>query len=334
MSELVTVIIPIYNVENYLHRCVDSILNQTYKNLEIILVDDGSPDNCGKISDDYALLDQRVKVIHKENGGLSDARNVGVDIAKGSYITFIDSDDWVHEDYIQKLYDLLIETNSDISMCDHIRLSSQDIHLETGIEEIHEFTNYEALTKLTGKLYVQMVVAWGKLYKSHLFKSIRFPVGRLHEDEFTTYKLIYIAKKIVYTTTPLLYYWQREDSIMGSGFNLKKCNDIIDAFEERALFFKKNNLNDLSDKTYERLFFIYMNINKEINEINLKLNQENDYNEKFKELKRALRMGNHKLRFRLFFELYYSIPYVMGYIYLFLKYIKNLKGGFISKGFQ
>lgn len=308
MSELVTVIVPIYNVESYLHRCVDSILNQSYKNLEIILVDDGSPDKCGVICDEYALLDQRVKVIHKENGGLSDARNAGIDIAKGSYITFIDSDDWVQEDYIQKLYDLLIATSSDISVCDFIKTSSSNINLETKIEKNYEYTNYEALKSLAGDLYVQMVVAWGKLYKTHLFEGIRFPVGRIHEDEFTTYKLIYKANKIIYTTAPLLYYWQRDDSIMGSGFNLKSRNDIIDAFEERAIFFEKKGMYDLSNSTYAQLFFIFLDINEKMRALRM---ENSDINRKFRALRKTLRKGKHKIRFRLFFELYYFQPFIM-----------------------
>jgi len=169
MSELITIIVPIYKVEEYLRRCVDSILKQTYKNLEVILVNDGSPDGCGAICDEYATLDGRIEVIHKTNGGLSDARNAGIEVAHGSYVSFVDSDDWIHQEYIGKLYDLLRETNSDISVCNFIKTSSDNIELEITTGEIFEFTNHEALEQLTDiKFYDQMVISCGKLYKKKL----------------------------------------------------------------------------------------------------------------------------------------------------------------------
>ena len=119
MEDLISVVVPIYNVENYIKKCVDSILSQTYKNLEIILVDDGSPDNCPQICDEYAQKDNRIKVIHKENGGLSDARNAGIDISKGKFITFIDSDDYIEKDYVEVLYNSIKENASDMAIGSH-----------------------------------------------------------------------------------------------------------------------------------------------------------------------------------------------------------------------
>jgi len=271
-NKLISIIVPVYKVEPYLHRCVDSILNQTYKNMEIILVDDGSPDRCGEICDEYAKKDNRIKVIHKENGGLSEARNFGIDIAKGRYISFLDSDDWIHKKYISELYKLLIKTNADISACDFLRTKTEDVpKIEKGI--IHEFTNIEALEQFTDKFYVQMVVTWGKLYKRELFDHIRFPVGRLHEDEFTTYKLIYKAKKIVLTNSKMLYYWQRSDSIMRSGFNLNQKLDALDSYEERAAFFQFIGLNELSDKTYLMEFDLCLSYIDEICTLDDKLSE-------------------------------------------------------------
>jgi len=268
MKEIISVIVPIYSVEKYLSRCIESIINQTYRNIEIILVNDGSPDNCGQICDEYAKKDERIYVIHKKNGGLSDARNAGLKIAKGEYISFVDSDDWIHEKYIEKLYDLITKSNADISMCDFIKTSDDNVKVDNSNEEITEYSNIEALDLLMGgKLNVQFVVSWGKLYKRRLFENIKFPIGRIHEDEFTTYKLLYKAKKIVFTTSKLLFYWQREDSIMGTGeYNIKNRLDALDAFEERAVFFNKVGLNDLCGKAYKSLFFLLKNTKNQIDQ--------------------------------------------------------------------
>ncbi|MFJ8064764.1 glycosyltransferase family 2 protein [Psychrobacillus sp. NPDC096426] len=310
MSEVITIIVPVYKVEDYLHRCVDSILNQTYKRLEIILVNDGSPDSCGKICDEYAMLDERVKVIHKKNGGLSDARNAGIDIAQGEYISFVDSDDWIDENYIEKLYQLLVNTNSDISVCNFIRTSTEKVHVDNSKEEIYEYSNIEALEQLYEKFGVQMVTAWGKLYIRELFKDIRFPVGKIHEDEFTTYKLMYKAEKVVLTTAQLLFYWQREDSIMGVGFNIKHRIDVIDAFKERAEFFEKIGLLNLSNKTYRGLFAIYMDVNKRMNTFEDSLSIKN-FNKNLMDFRKTLRKSKQAVIFKIFYELYFVSPKAM-----------------------
>lgn len=312
-EELITVIVPVYKVEAYIHRCINSLLKQTYKNLEIILVDDGSPDKCAEICDEYALIEDRIKVIHKKNGGLSDARNKGIDAAKGNLITFIDSDDWVHEEYIERLYHLLKDTNSDITVCDFIRTSSENFEVNSFIKNI-EFTNIEALAQLTSVFYLQMVVAWGKLYKRELFEEIRFPEGKIHEDEFTTYRLLFKARKITLTTAQLLYYWQREDSIMGSAFNMKSKIHLIEAYEERSHFYNDNGLEDLESKTYRSLFVIYINIFIKANVYNNEYDEEK-LNFKFNDLKTKLRKSNQKISFKVFYELYYVAPKIMGLVY-------------------
>jgi len=153
-------------------------------------------------------------------------------------------------------------------MCDFIKTSDDNVKVDNSNEEITEYSNIEALDLLMGgKLNVQFVVSWGKLYKRRLFENIRFPIGRIHEDEFTTYKLLYKAKKIVFTTSKLLFYWQREDSIMGTGeYNIKNRLDALDAFEERAVFFNKVGLNDLCSKAYKSLFFLLKNTKKQIDQ--------------------------------------------------------------------
>lgn len=307
MNKLISIIVPIYKVENFLHRCVDSILNQTYKNLEIILVNDGSPDQCGEICDEYAKLDNRVTVIHQENGGLSDARNAGIKIAKGEFIAFIDSDDWIHEEYINKLYELVRSTNSDISVCNFFMTSIENFQVDNLKIEIYNYTNIEALEQLYDKFYVQMVTSWGKLYKKELFDGVTFPVNRLHEDEFTTYKLLYKANNIILTTEQLLYYWQRADSIMGDQYNLKNKLDRIDALIDRNKFFNQLGLEELCSKTNRRIFFYYREINKETKMFLNKVVKD-DFHRQFISFRKQLRESKQSPVFKIFYELYFLAP--------------------------
>lgn len=229
-TPLVSVIVPCYNVEAYLPKCIDSILSQTYSNLEIILVDDGSPDRCGEICDEYAKRDSRIRVIHKKNGGLSDARNVAIDIAKGEYITFVDSDDWVHFCYVEILYRNLKQANADISACSFIRTSGNvNENAVTGNGKCSIYNTEEALVNT---LYQNRLdnSAWGKLYKSSLFDGVRFTVGRLYEDLDCFYKIYERATILVHTRDVLYYYYYRADSILGV-FNKKRI-DVLDITDE------------------------------------------------------------------------------------------------------
>lgn len=235
----ISVIVPIYNVEKYLNRCIDSILHQSYSDFELILVDDGSPDKCGEICDKYAEKDERIIVIHKEKGGLSDARNKGIDWSfensNSEWITFIDSDDWVHRDYLKTLLDSTLNFNSKVSVCEFLET---DKYIED------DFTCKEEKFVNTEEFYVtknvNAVIAWGKLYKKELFRDIRFPFGKIHEDEFTTYKVLFKCNNIVFITSPLYYYYQRNDSIMGKIWNPKRL-DAFQAFEESAKYFESHN---------------------------------------------------------------------------------------------
>ena len=270
MSELISIIVPVYKVEAYLSRCVDSIVAQTYKNLDIILVDDGSPDNSGKICDEYAEKDNRITVIHQANGGLSDARNAGIAVAKGSYLTFLDSDDWVPPEYIDYLYDLLKETGSAISLCNFLKTTTEELPVVIEPEMVTVMKNDAILAKyidLGDDFHPQLVMACGKLFEASLFETIRFPVGRLHEDEFTTYKLFHFAPQTVLSKKPLYYYWQREDSIMGeTGFRLQNKLDYMDALAERAAFFHEVGRPALSDRTYKSLFSEALSVNLQLDE--------------------------------------------------------------------
>lgn len=232
MKDLISIIVPIYNVEKYLSKCIDSIINQTYQNIEIILVDDGSPDNCSQICDDYAERDKRIVVVHKKNGGLSDARNYGLDVCKGEYITFIDSDDYVESNYIEVLYRLLKDTNSDISI-----VGTNSVYEDKAVNfECCDYSNikkviYEKEAVIIGTLNVNISQnAWGKLYKRYLFDEIRFPVGFLYEDLAIVFNILDITTRVVVSDARLYNYLVRNNSIMHSKFSMKQyCEvEIID----------------------------------------------------------------------------------------------------------
>lgn len=245
----VSVIVPIYNVEQYLAKCIDSLLNQTLEDIEIILVDDGATDSSPKICDTYALKDNRIKVIHKSNGGLSDARNVGLEVTKGEYIAFLDSDDWVEPNFYEYLYKLIKREQADIAQCDYIEAYSHDAKIDFNEiikENVH--TGIEALYLLHGEEYVKTVVVWNKIYKRKLFKSIRFPKGKIHEDEATTYKVLHQASKVVNSNLPMVYYRQREGSIMAEGFNDKRLY-VLEAWREKRDYFEQHNLKELAQHT-------------------------------------------------------------------------------------
>ena len=226
MNELISVVVPIYKVEEYLENCVESIRKQTYQNIEIILVDDGSPDACPKICDQYKRMDSRVRVIHKENGGLSDARNFGINAAEGKYITFIDSDDYISPDYIEYLYTILNESNADISICDLIKTSKMDEYIKNEDGKIEEFNSSEAIqTMLYAKKF--STSSCGKMYKMELFDGVEFPKGKYSEDMFTTYRVLERANKVVYGNRICYYYLRRPNSIITSNFSEKH----LDVFE-------------------------------------------------------------------------------------------------------
>lgn len=237
---LVSVIVPVYKVEPYLHRCVDSILIQTYTNLEIILVDDGSPDNCGTICDEYAKKDKRIKVIHKKNGGQSEARNVGLDMAKGEYVTFVDSDDWIHNQYIEILYNDIIQANADVSMCTFVRTS--DMHCDDSAHQKYKNHKFKIISKeqaIEKTLYQNKLDSspWDKLYKRNLFDGLRFTVGRIYEDLEIIYQIYDRATILTYTDEALYYYFYREDSTLGV-FNQKRLV-VLDITDEIVRYMKE-----------------------------------------------------------------------------------------------
>jgi len=216
MNELITVIVPVYKVEPYIHRCVDSIIHQTYKNLEIILIDDGSPDNCGFICDEYAKQDNRIRVIHKKNGGLSDARNIGIDISRGDYLSFIDSDDWIDPDMYEILINDATANNADISCCGYYMVyndGSKHINAR-GFSDNKVFKGKEIFKKFF--LFTHLVVC-NKIYRKHIFNEIRFPLGKIYEDDRSMFNICDIADIATWNPLPKYYYYfQRDGSIMNT----------------------------------------------------------------------------------------------------------------------
>ena len=249
---MISVIIPVYNVEKYLEKCINSVLSQTYRDLEIILVDDESTDKSGEICDKYKSIDNRIKVIHKKNGGLSDARNCGLDIANGEYIAFLDSDDWINKDLYKILYETLIKYNADMSICKFKKVYNEDEKLNFESSKLISYTNIDALKELYEQNSTQMIVAWNKLYKRNLFEKNRYPYGKIHEDEFLTPILLNECKKIVYIDKELVYYRQRSGSIMNSKFNIKRLN-YLEALELRIEYYKNNRLFEVYDKEKKNL---------------------------------------------------------------------------------
>ncbi|MCF0124254.1 MAG: glycosyltransferase [Clostridia bacterium] len=240
---LVSIIVPIYNVEPYLVQCIESIINQTYKNLEIILVDDGSPDNCPKICDDYASRDSRIVVIHKKNGGLSDARNAGLDIAQGDYITFVDSDDWIHSNYIEILSNGYQNKKIDIVIGEHDLIGENIKSQRVSFNENSQIYDARDIIKIffSNNSDEKYGVAWGKLYKKELFANVKFPKGKYHEDNFLTPILLHKANKIFITNKVLYHYRIRSNSITSK----KHPFDLLEALESSYFHFKKINDSEI-----------------------------------------------------------------------------------------
>lgn len=245
---VISVVVPVYKVEPYLSRCVDSILGQTFPDLEVILVDDGSPDNCGAICDAYAQKDGRVRVIHKQNGGLSSARNAGIEQARGEYLAFADSDDWLDADMYEILYRELLRHGAQIAECSYRSLFKSRVQEETPCTgACIEGSNLDALEGILDWNHFKPV-AWNKLYRRDVVGDIRYPVGKLHEDEYTTYKIFYRASKLVFVdVSKYNYNCSRDDSIMTSSFRESNLDSCF-ALRERIDFFREHGITELELK--------------------------------------------------------------------------------------
>ncbi len=245
MDKTISVIVPVYKVEKYIRNCIDSLINQTYTNLEIILVNDGSPDNCPQIIEEYAKKDNRIRVIHKENGGLSSARNIGLKHAKGEYVAFVDSDDTVDLKIYENLYNLINRHSADVAVCEILHVKEQEdgkILFPTSeqVEVVErEYTRSEMLKQMMVNGNIGNF-ACTKLFKRELFDDVFFPDGKVYEDVATIYKIIHKANKIVCTSKKLYYYLYGREGAITSSFSEKKIFDSLEAYHSQYKFLSEN----------------------------------------------------------------------------------------------
>lgn len=287
MSYKISIIVPNYKTELYIHKCIDSILSQTFKEFELILVDDGSPDRCGEICDEYAKNDCRIKVIHKENGGYSSAINAGLGIAEGEYIGIVDGDDYIDRGMYEALYNLAREYDADVVECNYYKVEKNNIYPARKSAKIQVGDNLFALGRfIKGDSRPEL---WSKIYKKELFADLRLPYGKIYSDAFIVLKILYILKKYVYTGDCKYFYVQREGSVMSQkAYSIKKLESM--EFEEERFYFLKDKLNDksilnlLEYRYFENMFLHY---------INLCNNKELDTDKKYREMIRKKILVNY-----------------------------------------
>lgn len=260
-EEKVSIIIPVYNIQEYVGRCINSIIHQTYSNIEIIIVDDGSTDNSGSICDEYKMKDNRIRVIHKRNGGLSSARNAGIEIANGELLSFVDGDDWVDEKYIETLVLAIKETDAMIACCACMKVYDEKDAVESPVGDMIVYSAQSAIENLC---YLRVVncSAWGKVYRKELFYDIRFPVGKIFEDMAVAYKLFDKAKKITYVSYLGYFYFHRNGSILHSAFNESKLERMYIA--DDILKFIKDKYLDIINSAYCRCLLSYLGVYKDM----------------------------------------------------------------------
>lgn len=253
--ELISVIVPVYKVEDCLDKCVRSIVEQTYSNLEIILVDDGSPDHCGAMCDAWAKKDGRIKVVHKENGGLSDARNAGLKIATGSLISFIDSDDWIEPDFLEVLLGAMESHRAQIAEC-AVKLVDEagNVLYLRDAAKVTWVDKLEGLRRLIMEDGIYQTV-WNKLYRREVLEGILFEKGKYHEDDFWTYQVFDRMERLAVVESPMYYYLQRSGSIMGAGYSLKRLDGPEARYRRMEYLSKYDGLREL---TRQQLMLEYL----------------------------------------------------------------------------
>lgn len=308
---MISIIIPFYNEEKYLNRCLNSIINQTYKDLEIILIDDGSHDNSFNIAKEYEQKDNRIKVYKQDNEGLSCARNKGLDKSNGDYIVFIDANDEILTTMIEELYNLLIDNNCDISICSIKQIINND-YIDDDSQEIITIINDDSKYDMIQKDPVRSVVQWNKLFKRYIFDDLRFPIGRYHEDEFVIHRELYKANSIVYTSKKLYLYYRNPESIT---LNMDMSNryDIVLAYKDRINFFKNINQLKYLNNTY-CLLKLFVKIS------NVKSNNYNDSNNYLDKINMTMKEIDNDINLNFIDKTYNSIKVCWWY---FIAYIKE-----------
>lgn len=245
----ISIIVPVYKVEEYLEKCVDSILAQTFTDIEVILVDDGSPDRSGVICDEYAAKDPRVKVIHKENGGLSSARNAGIEVAKGRYLGFVDSDDYIGPDMYQLLYEDITREQADLAICGIVDLYGNNVRKTKPV--VRKILSKEAAMQAVLEAKLVSVHAVNKLYDSHLFSQIRYPEGIITEDAAVILDILDLCSKVVINTQPSYFYYHRDESISSKAFTPRDI-DTIDVWAKNERWLNEN-YPELSELAHTRV---------------------------------------------------------------------------------
>lgn len=304
--DTISVIVPVYNVAEYLPNCINSILAQTYSNLQIILVDDGSTDACPEICDNYAQQDSRIQVVHQVNGGLSCARNTGIALATGEYLSFVDSDDYLHPEFYQRLLDAIKSTGADVAVCKFVQVSD----LTTNNPGTHQATVYKGRQEIMRNFFnrncAASVVAVNKLYKRNIFGEHRYKVGIIHEDEELTYKVFYDCSTVVYISDTLYYYYVRENSITTKKYTERNLQ-IFDILKSVIQFYEEHMEPELQKRAIIRYFkMLQINIlrlERECREAKENVSQ----NEIYQTLRRWYMNDLHKYRmtpYKILFDLY------------------------------
>ena len=311
-GQLVSVIVPVHNVEEHLEQCVESLLGQTHEHLQVLLVDDGSTDRSGERCDALAAADPRVEVIHQASGGPSAARNAGLAVARGSWLFFVDSDDWVHPDSISVLLTAAVSANADVAVGGFQRVAPRGAPVgEAVLPERHDYTSGEALSGLMGPLHTLLTVVWGRVIRRSVFEGLEFPVGKLHEDEFTAHRILHAARRVVLVDRCLYYYRQHPRSIMGSGFKVGKATDAIEAYADRLGFLREIGRVDLLPLARAQLFRKHMALFRGIS----RGPQSDALRAEMRLLARDMRRSRDRSAFVAFASAYAWLPQLMDLLY-------------------
>ncbi len=315
VGEMVSVVVPVYNVGRYLGACVDSILAQTHADLETILVDDGSTDGSGELCDSYAGQDNRVRVLHQPNSGVSAARNAGVAAAGGGCVTMVDADDWLDPRFVERMLALLEGADSDAAVCHYARVADDATPGEVPRAEegagVSVLTPEAALLEFLGPNYPLMTVPWAKLFRRALLQQFRFPLGVRHEDEFILYQVLHRARRTVVTEERLYFYRDRVGSMMTSEYGTASRLDRLVAFTERAEYFRRAGLGNIGYRPLldEQLALRSAVVSSGDDDLRRRFDRH------LKESVRHLRHTRQPLHFRLLAEAYLVSPRVADLAY-------------------
>lgn len=312
MDKLISIIIPIYNVERYLKDCIESVRRQIYDNLEIILVNDGSTDRCLEICIKYARIDNRIVVVDKENGGLSDARNAGIEASHGKYIFFLDSDDIIANNTISELFMIADKYKVDIVQCSFKPFKTgQKISMKDKRKKVICFSGRDFLYESYERRINSTVSAAAKLIRRDIMGDIRFPFGKLHEDVFTTYKIIYNSERVAYIDYPFYLYRLSEGSIMRRSFSIERL-DWIEGLENKLEFYESKSDSKLYNRTFQEYLAVLLKLNYLVKKNKLK--EASDLTVKYRaKFTDALRMSEVHFAAKILFIAGFFSPYLVGW---------------------